>query len=227
MRCDIQRLCGLLRAATYQLIRPGQILVVDESLYEFNGNCPIKRYIPRKPHPNGLLVYCLAGYFSVDGHEIPYVLDFEPYVLNNLVGAQDAMMALYNRLLERNPTLHPHLVVDSAFGSFDKPREIINTGGNATMSMPANTKAWLWELLDFKCGINEGRLAVLPDEDVVISSFKVLTESGHEHQIKTISSGCRLEEDPGEEEIVSRITQRRDGSHEVEYLTEFLDGHFE
>lgn len=202
-------------------------MVVDESLFEFNGDCPIKRSIHRKPHLSGLLVYCLAGYFSVDGHQIPYVLDFEPNVLDNFVGPQDAMISLYNRLRERKPTPHPHLVVDSAFGSFAKLREIINTGGNATMSMPGHAKAWLWELLDYKCGINEGRLAVLPVEGVVISSFKVLTESGHEHQIRTISSGCILEEDPAEEETISRIIQRRDGGHQLEYLTEFLDGHSE
>lgn len=221
----MQGLCDLLRKATYLIICPGQILVVDESLYEFTGLCPIKRYIPRKPHPNGLMAYGLAGFFNVGGHQLPYVLDFEPYVLDNLTSAQDAMMALYNRLLERKPDLHPHLVVDSAFGSLEKLRDIVNTGGNATMSMPATTKPWLWELLDFKCGIDEGRLALLPSDDVVVSSFKVLTESGNEHQIKTISSGCTLDEDPAEEDIVSKITDRRDGEDYVEFLTTFLDGH--
>lgn len=202
-------------------------MVVDESLYEFNGACPVKRYIPRKPHPNGLLVYGLAGYFNVGEHQLPYVLDFEPYVLENLVSAQDAMMALYKRLIERKPTLCPHLVVDSAFGSFDKLKDIVNTGGNATMSMPATTKLWLWELLDFNCGIDEGRLALLPAENVVVSSFKVLAESGNEHQIKTISSGCTLAADPADEEVVAMVTQRREGRTQTEYLTKFMDGHTE
>ena len=227
MRCDLSDLCALLRKGAYAIILPGQILIVDESLYEFNGVCPVRRYIPRKPHPNGLLVYALAGYFNVAGFQFPFVLDFEPYILENLVGAQDAMMALYNRLLERKPTLYPHLVVDSAFGSFEKLRDIVNTGGNATMSMPSTTKPWLWELLDFGCGIDEGRLALLPLENIIVSSYKVLTETGNEHQIKTISSGCTLKVDSADEELVSLVTERRGSGAKSEYLTKFKDGHTE
>jgi hypothetical protein len=207
------------------LINPGNVLVVDESLYEYNGDCPIKRYIPRKPHPNGLLVYGLAGYFNVGAHQLPYVLDFEPYVLESQVSAQGAMMALLNRLLERKPTLRPHLVVDSAFGSFDKLHDIMGAGGNATMSMASNVKPWLWELLDFKCGIDEGRLAFIPDPGIVIGSFKVISEAGNEHQIKTISSGCTLEEAEDQEDTVSSIVDRREVNGNAEYLTKFMDGH--
>ncbi len=161
------------------------------------------------------------------GFQLPFVLDFEPYILENLVGAQDAMMALYNRLLERKPTLRPHLVVDSAFGSFEKLRDIVNAGGNATMSMPSTTKPWLWELLDFGCGIDEGRLALLPLENIIVSSYKVLTETGNEHQIKTISSGCTLKADSADEELVSLVTERRGSGAKSEYLTKFKDGHTE
>lgn len=216
---------NLLSNAAYDLITPGTILVIDESLYEYTGQCPIRRYIPRKPHPNGLLVYCLAGYFRVGADDLPYVLDFEPFTLVSQVGAQDAMMALFRRLRLKLPQIKPHLVVDSAFGSFDRLEEIIAEGGGATMSMPSQTKGWLWELLDFKCGIDQGRLAVFPDTGIVVSSFKVVTESGEEHQIKTISSGCKLEDDQIDEDVVLSVRERRtnnDGA--FEYLTDFADG---
>lgn len=225
MQCDILGLARALGEAASALISPGNILVVDESLYEFNGDCPVKRFIPRKPHPNGLLVYGLAGYFNVNQHQLPYVLDFEPYVLDNKVSAQDAMMLLFRRLRQHFPHITPHLVVDSAFGSFGKLNDIVAAGGHATMSMAPIVKPWLWELLDFNCGIDEGRLAFLPADNVVISSFKVLSESGKEHQIKTISSGCNFEEDGEEEEIVVGIRQRRVVVDELQYLTEFMDGH--
>lgn len=212
--------------AAQAVIQPGSILVIDESLYEFNGSdCPVKRYIPRKPHPNGLLVYGLAGYFIMGQHQLPYTLDFEPYVLDNRVGAQEAMMVLYSRILGRFPHLKPHLVVDSAFGSFEKLSDIVNSGGNATMSMPANVESWVWETLDFNCGIDEGGLAFLPNENIIISSYKVLTETGNEHQIKTISSGCTL--DPAEEDeegVVLKITDRRVSKNKLEYYTHFADG---
>jgi hypothetical protein len=117
-------------------------------------------------------------------------------------------------------------VVDSAFGSFEKLSDIVNSGGNATMSMAANVESWIWETLDFNCGIDEGRLAFLPKANIIISSYKVLTEAGNEHQIKTISSGCVLKptEEEDEEGVVLKITDRRVSKNKLEYYTHFADG---
>lgn len=110
------------------LFSPGTVVVVDESLYEFNGDCPVRRYIPRKPHPNGLLVYAMATYVHAGADKLPVVLDLEPYAVGNLVSAQEAMMRLASRLRTRKPHLRPHLVVDAAFGSFDRLRELKDLG---------------------------------------------------------------------------------------------------
>lgn len=226
LRCGIDALASSLGESASSLITPGTNLVVDESLYEYNGDCPVRRYIPRKPHPNGLLVYGLSGYFHVDEHDIPFVLDFEPYTMENQVSAHDAMMALFERLRTRKPLHKPHLIVDSAFGSFGRLSEIVAGGGGATMSMVPTVKPWLWELLDFGCGVDAGRLAYHPKEKIVVSSFKVLTDTGKEHQIKTISSGCEVEEVGNEEDIVVQVRDRRTGNDgQFEYLTDFLDGH--
>lgn len=103
---------------------PGSKLAIDESMWEFLGQCPVRRFIPRKPHPNGLLAYGVAGYLIVGFHKIPIVYDYEPYTLNNLVGPHEAMMRLVRRLCERHPQLKFHFFVDSAFGSFERMREI-------------------------------------------------------------------------------------------------------
>lgn len=73
------------------VVKPGSILVVDESIYEFNGGCPVKMYIPRKPHPNGLLNYGLSGYFLVGADLVPYTLDYEPRTLTNQVSAPEML----------------------------------------------------------------------------------------------------------------------------------------
>lgn len=224
---SIRSLCTALSEAAYSVINPGSLLVVDESLYEFNGDCPVRRYIPRKPHQNGLLVYGLAGYFHFGTVSMPYCIDFEPYVPGNLVSPQNAMMALLRRIRQRKPTLAPHLIVDSAFGSLEKLREIRELGAHATMSMSSNSLSGVWELLDFNCGVDEGRLAYLPGEDIIISSFKVMTDRRELYVIKTISSGCKLAEDPSEEEIVSSILCRREVNSTYEYQVEFKDGHRE
>jgi Transposase IS4 len=100
-----------------RVLQPSNILVVDESIYDFEGRCPVKRYIPRKPHPNGLLVYGLAGLLTVGPQRLPYLLDIEPCTIGNEVGAQEAMIRLHSRLRLRSPRLRPSLIADSAFGS--------------------------------------------------------------------------------------------------------------
>lgn len=227
LRCNIVSLARSLGEAASSLFSPGSILVIDESLYEFNGTCPVRRYIPRKPHPNGLLAYGLAGFVNIGSERIPFLLDFEPYMLGNEVGPHEAMLRLHSRLRARKPELRPHLVVDSAFGSFERLAEINEAGGDATMSMPATVKPWLWEMLDWRCGVDEGRAAYLPQQNIIVGSFKVLSEAGRLHQIKTISSGCQLEEIVDAEAIVLKVSDRRDAGDQLEYLTHFADGHTE
>jgi Transposase IS4 len=227
LRCDLVELAHGLGAASSAVFSPGNILVVDESLYEFTGKCPIRRYIPRKPHPNGLLVYCLAGQVNVGAKRLPYVLDFEPYLLGNQIGPQEAMIRLHDRLRARHPEITPHLVVDSAFGSFERLLDIKQAGGEATMSMSSVHKPWLWEMLDWGCGIDEGRTAYAPNTGIVVSSFKVETEKRTTHQIKTISSGCEVALPDEQEAFVLRVTDRRKSpaaGNQFEYLAHFADG---
>lgn len=110
------------------IFEPGVKFVIDESLYEFLGKSPAKRYIPRKPHPNGLLCYALCGEIMVDTFRLPLVLDSEAYTVENNVGPHKAMMRLLSRFKERHVTVKPHLFVDSAFGSFDRLNEIVKQG---------------------------------------------------------------------------------------------------
>lgn len=199
-------------------------MVIDETLYEFNGECPVRRFIPRKPHQNGLLTYALASYVNCGTKKLPIVLDFEPYVTGNPITAQEAMIRLYGRLRARSPQKVSHLVVDSAFGSFDKLMEL---DGTATMSMSAAVRPWLWELLDWDCGIDEGRMAFDVKSNIVVSSFKVESEAGATRQIKMISNGCKVERLDEEEETVLSVTDRREVKGKIEYKTLFADGHEE
>src|SRR4051794_25766445 len=112
---NISGLAKSLGEAASKVIIPGKFLVVDESLFDFEGKCPVRRYIPRKPHPNGLLSYGLAGYFYVGAYKLPFVLDMEPYVLDNLVGPHEALINLQERLRRRMPLFRPQFVVDAAF----------------------------------------------------------------------------------------------------------------
>ena len=74
--------------------------MVDETLFSYIGASPVRRYIPRKPHPNGLLGYALASYTIVGTDRLPILFDFEPYVVGNTPSAQEAMMRLHRRYRE-------------------------------------------------------------------------------------------------------------------------------
>lgn len=207
------------------IISPGSILVVDESLFSYEGKSDAKRYLPRKPNPNGFLVYGLSGFFNVNHQRLPFVLDMEPIVMGNEIAAQEAMMRLFTRLRTRSPLLRPHLVVDSAFGSFDKLAQIVESGGDATMSMSSLTKPWLWELLNWRCGLDQGRAAFTPRGNLVVSSFQVESDTSKDiHQIKTISSGFSITEREMLEEEVILVSARREEQHTLEYLTHFSGG---
>jgi hypothetical protein len=199
-------------------------MTIDESLYEYLGDCPVRKFIPRKPHPNGLEAFALACYIRVGESLIPVVLDLEPYMLGNEIAPQEAMILLHSRLRQRFPFLTPSLVVDSAFGSFDRMMEIINAGGRATMSMSAQVKPWLWKMLNWDCGLDEGRVALLSQHNIAIASFQVETEAHNLHQIKIISSACEIERNEDEEVIVLNVTDRREYRGKLEYLAHFSDG---
>jgi hypothetical protein len=61
----------------WKVFRGGSVLVVDESTYEYSGSdmreAGIDIYIPRKPHPYGLLDY--VGYMKLCYSHLPIVVD--------------------------------------------------------------------------------------------------------------------------------------------------------
>jgi len=224
LRCNIVSLAHSLGETSSSAIHPGNLLVIDESIYEYNGDCPVRRYIPRKPHPNGLEVFGLAGLVRVGTDLLPFVYDFEPFTHGNTPTPQEAMILLHSRLRARHPAIRPSLLVDSAFGSFTRIQEIMNAGGAATMSMSSNVKPWLWEMLDWDCAIDEGRVASIPGLGIVVSSFKVQTERGNLHQIKTISSAFQVVVPDDAETIVLKVSDRRKSRDQLEYFTHWSDG---
>jgi Transposase IS4 len=69
-----QQLCQVAKS----LWNAGNVLALDESIFEYLGTCPVKKYIPRKPHPNGLQAICVCSWTYVRGEKMPVLLDVEP-----------------------------------------------------------------------------------------------------------------------------------------------------
>lgn len=103
--------------------------------------------------------------------------------------------------------------------------KMIFVGANATMSMPATCEKPVWAMLDWRCGLDEGRTAIIPETGLLVSSFKVMSEgSGKEHQIKTIVSGATCVPLVVDEDIVLSVVEKRQEGSKTLYKTLFASG---
>jgi hypothetical protein len=227
MKPDTLQLCRIVGAQWQRAWQPGNTFVVDESVYEYLGESPCHVYIPRKPHPNGIMSYGLAGYTSV--LKMPMLLDLEPWVPSNKLSARDSAKALAARTRAAHPTLALHLVMDSAFGSFADVSYYHSRGVVVTMSMTENKKPWLWGLLGYRCPLDSGRAALLPMDapghHLLASLYHVKSDSGKLIDIRTVTSAFAYTAPETVDEVVASIGQRRKSQNGFfEYETIWADG---
>lgn len=187
----------------------------------------LNRYIPRKPHPNGLLSYGMAGYTAVE--KLPVLLSLDPHLPSHRCSPHKSLKTLVKRLKKAHPTLSPHVVADSAFGSFSTMESIRNLGAHATFSMPTNQRPWLWEVLAWDCPLNGGRTSLLPildeTEYVFASIFHVKSESDKIIDIRTLTSGWTWTVSESAEWAVKKVSARRTNDVGIfEYETHWGDG---
>jgi hypothetical protein len=145
-------------------------VVLDETLYEYQPDAATQRefemrldpipvvYIPRKPHPNGLLNYQLVAISSRSGQ--PYVLDFEPRITLD-VSPRSALFSLMSRWESRAQTLH--LVADSAFSGILTVTQLAGMGFRVTCSMSTREQKLTWQLLEKGLPSNAWRACQTPN----------------------------------------------------------------
>lgn len=169
----------------------------------------------------------MSGYTALE--KMPIVLDLDPHLPGHRTNPHQALSTLIGRLRQAHPTLSPHVVADSAFGSFTTIEKMRNLGAHATFSMPTNHRAWLWELLAWDCPINSGRTALLPikdgEEQALVSVFHVKSETNKIIDIRTLSTGFSwIRPDSVEEEVVRIGSRRTSDTGAFEYETYWGDG---
>lgn len=205
--------------------KPGGVLVIDESMWEFLGYSPNHVNIPRKPHPNGHLAYQLAGYTG--NLRMPMVYCLSPHVFGNKLPPRGQA----RRLMELFPRQDyvVHLVCDSAFGSFDEALYYHQNGVSVTYSMNSDPKAYLWDLLAFDCPSESGRVAVVPlaanGVTALASYYCAIDDKGKINDLRTLSTSFDWQDDLRDEDRVAGITGRRDdGNGGLEYDTLWATG---
>lgn len=145
-------------------------------------------YIPRKPHPNGLLIYLMCSYVDhpqQNNKRLPFVIDIEPHLKVGDVSPEQTVRTFMNRYIFYSYCEHlycyrypghwvkPHIVGDSAFGSFNMIQEIENWGGLGTLAISRTESPWLWNTLDQNLSPNHWRAA---KKNSIVSSLHVIVD---------------------------------------------------
>jgi len=227
IRPDIKSFCRLISSQWQRAWEPGAAVVVDESVYDFQGQSPCHAFIPRKPHPNGLMSYGLSGYTAK--MKLPMLLDIEPWVPSNKLSARESAKSLMTRAKNAHPRTSFKLVMDSAFGSFKDVDWYHNLDIEVTMSMAENKDAWIWELLAYGCPLESGRVALRPllgsAGHYLVSLFRTQSDAGKMIDIRTVTSAFEYEAPPMVEDTVVSVAERiLTASGDFEYLTTWADG---
>jgi hypothetical protein len=140
-----------------------------------NGDYIPVTFIPRKPHPNGLLAYLLASFIVhplEPTRRLPFILDLLPHLRVGDVTSGNAFRLFRSRwFLESKP----HFISDSAFGSFDEMFQVHEWGALWTTSMPSTSTPFLWNALSYNCGPNTWK-AVLNSHGIIASSHTIIVE---------------------------------------------------
>ena len=126
----------------------GSIIAFDESIYQYQPISSTKKkyefvfqepipvvYIPRKPHPNGLLNWICVNVSSTTG--LPFVMDMEPHLSFPQISARDALKKMFRRWIYPNK---PSYIADAACGSFELMEELDKAGATAVFSMSVQPK---------------------------------------------------------------------------------------
>lgn len=156
---ETRKLCALFTKSAKGVTSQIHLVVLDEHLNKYKPDKTTKakanaqgepipvQYIPRKPNPNGLLVYLLSTYVAnplYDSSNLPFILDFEPHLTTGDSNPNEMVALFLNRW---NREDRPSIIGDAAFGSLESLQFISNWGSTGTFSINVTHQAYLWAVL--------------------------------------------------------------------------------
>lgn len=215
---ELVEICSLFSTAAKSVISSISLVVIDEHMNKYEPKKEAKnkaedlqepipvQYIPRKPHPNGLLVYLLASHVVNPLYDndsvLPFVVDFEPHLTSGDCGPQKALKACLERW---NLQEKPSIIGDAAFGSEEMVEYIRKWGATSTFSININQKPFLWSVLQSNLPPDHWKYAVVKDSGVYACTHCLIssTNSIINQQIFTNMVAGFEDEDINEESIES------------------------
>jgi hypothetical protein len=197
---DLKYISNKLHELWSDCIEQTKVCTIDEAVIGYQPSSKTKDkaceegapiptvYMPRKPHPNGLLSHLLCCSIPnpiVANETIPFVLDIIPHLEMHDYSAKEVVEAFMDRwLLEAKP----HLVGDAAYGSFETLTKIVNWGGNGTFSFNSNKENFLWETLAFNVPPQNSRIA---ENESFVASVHVINANGKRVTQQVVSTAYK------------------------------------
>lgn len=183
----LSKVCELLRSSSQKAVVSLKVSTIDETVIGYQPTTIVKErndkagepipvvYIPRKPHPNGLLIYTVATYVKglTENQKLPYVLDLIPHMQVGDVSPTIAFkQALENWIIPDKPIF----VADNAFGTSDMCQTIENWGGRYVLSFKSDHEGHLWSLLSYNGSDGQVRYATNTSRSNVASTRMMIKE---------------------------------------------------
>jgi len=166
---DLDALRALLTTTWAKCVNPASVFAMDEGLFAFYSrlhNTPM-RYIPRKPHKNGLLAY-IAAFKLTSG--VPYVFDIAlDTEINDPLKGREVLL----QFLQRWPweAVNPFVVVDAGFSGEEMTETLLAQEMYFMMSINRQHKRDLFDLMDRCCPVGHA-VNVKDERGVVWSAYK-------------------------------------------------------
>ena len=146
---QLEQIDNLLRLNFMDHVVSVTLVAVDETVIEYQPGQSAKKqaeergtpipvvFIPRKPHPNGLLLYQAVTMVDspINNGTLPFILDIIPHLKQGDSVPASSFQLIMNRW---NNNEKPHFLADAAFGSLDMLQIVSNWGGKATFSCSLN-----------------------------------------------------------------------------------------
>jgi len=166
---DLGALQTLLTTNWVKCVNPANVFVMDEGLFGFYsrlGNTPM-RYIPRKPHKNGLLAY-MAAFKLKSG--VPFVFDIAlDTEINDPLKGREVLLQFLQRWPW--PAVTPFVVVDAGFSGEEMTETLLAEEKFFMMSINRQHKRDLFDLMDRCCPVGHA-LNVKDNRGVIWSAYK-------------------------------------------------------
>jgi len=173
------KLLNLIMCNFRSIVAPDNIFCFDELVMSHtSATDPLVAYIPRKPHPEGIVVYLAACRLAFS--KFPFVVYIAPVTSSAGLSGPHAFQSFLNsvkNILGQLPHNDIHVVVDALFPTTEAIATASSFDIRVTWSQNKAHQTDMFEVLSDGLAKGQWRTALLPDANAIPSHFFVFNDS--------------------------------------------------